>query len=241
MLPRPPRRGLVPWRTLRKLQISGFRNQVVSERREVASRLSMFSRLCRVRCGQGFLNASSGLLGAGLPRLAATNFSRPKPVFESRSRFRQVSYAVTDQQYPATSTRLKHAAERSLKHPEHDHVKREPGRPSPDQRKLQNNFRTGAVEQREEADHRYPILQRETGDFGTLAPGSAATTAGRVPATARDPAGSQRTPDRPDAGRTARAPSLPRRGRRPRSRGTQLRRSSNPTTPPPGLGPARLP
>src|SRR5438034_7902173 len=131
MLPRPPRRGLVPWRTLRKLQISGFRNQVVSERRELASRLSMFSRLCRVRCGQGFLNASSGLLGAGLPRLAATNFSRPKPVFESRSRFRQVSYAVTDQQYPATSTRLKHAAERSLKHPEHDHVKREPGRPYP--------------------------------------------------------------------------------------------------------------
>ena len=146
MLPRPPRRGLVPWRTLRKLQISGFRNQVVSERRELASRLSMFSRLCRVRCGQGFLNASSGLLGAGLPRLAVTNFSRPKPVFESRSRFRQVSYAVTDQQHPATSTRLKHAAESSLKHPEYDHGKREPGGPSPDERKLQNNFRTGAVE-----------------------------------------------------------------------------------------------
>ena len=89
--------------------------------------------------------------------------------------------------------------------------------------------RTALAEQREEADHRYPILQRETGDFGRLAPGSAATTAGRVPATARDPAGSQRTPDRPDAGRTARAPSLPRRGRRPRSRGTKLRRSSNPT------------
>src|SRR5438034_7634518 len=141
MLPRPPRRGLVPWRTLRKLQISGFRNQVVSERRELASRLSMFSRLWRVRCGQGFLNASSGLLGAGLPRLAVTNFSRPKPVFESRSRFRQVSYAVTDQQHPATSTRLKHAAESSLKHPEHDHVKREPGGPSPDERKLQNNGR----------------------------------------------------------------------------------------------------
>ena len=85
MLPRPPRRGLVPWRTLRKLQISGFRNQVVSERRELASRLSMFSRLCRVRCGQGFLNASSGLLGAGLPRLAVTNFSRPKPVFGHQS------------------------------------------------------------------------------------------------------------------------------------------------------------
>src|SRR6266571_4424923 len=33
-----------------------------------------------------------------------------------------------------------------LKHPEHDHVKREPGGPSPDERKLQNNFRTGAVE-----------------------------------------------------------------------------------------------
>src|SRR3989441_7130712 len=29
---------------------------------------------------------------------------------------------------------------------EHDHVKREPGGPSTDQRKLQNNFRTGAVE-----------------------------------------------------------------------------------------------
>ena len=39
-----------------------------------------------------------------------------------------------------------HAAESSLKHPEHDHVKREPGGPSPDERKLQNNFRTGAVE-----------------------------------------------------------------------------------------------
>src|SRR5206468_4059449 len=63
------------------------------------------------------------------------------PVFESRSRFRQVSYAVTDQQHPATSTRLKHAAESSLKHPEHDHVKREPGGPSPDERKLQNNGR----------------------------------------------------------------------------------------------------
>src|SRR5947209_8741698 len=57
-----------------------------------------------------------------------------------------LSYAVTDQQHPATSTRLKHAAESSLKHPEHDHVKREPGGPSPDERKLQNNFRTGAVE-----------------------------------------------------------------------------------------------
>src|SRR2546422_10939509 len=69
-----------------------------------------------------------------------------EPVFESRSRFRQVSYAVTDQQRSATSTRLKHAPESSLKHPEHDHVKREPGGPSPDERKLQNNFRTGAVE-----------------------------------------------------------------------------------------------
>src|SRR3989441_2723814 len=29
---------------------------------------------------------------------------------------------------------------------EHDHVKREPGGPSTDERKLQNNFRTGAVE-----------------------------------------------------------------------------------------------
>src|SRR5438876_7647353 len=75
--------------------------------------------------------------------VAPTGF---EPVFESRSRFRQVSYAVTDQQHPATSTRLKHAAESSLKHPEHDHVKREPGGPSPDERKLQNNFRTGAVE-----------------------------------------------------------------------------------------------
>jgi len=70
--------------------------------------------------------------------VAPTGF---EPVFESRSRFRQVSYAVTDQQHPATSTRLKHAAESSLKHPEHDHVKREPGGPSPDERKLQNNGR----------------------------------------------------------------------------------------------------
>src|SRR5437867_4926049 len=46
--------------------------------------------------------------------VAPTGF---EPVFESRSRFRQVSYAVTDQQHPATSTRLKHAAESSLKHP----------------------------------------------------------------------------------------------------------------------------
>src|SRR5213078_2215469 len=88
----------------------------------------------------------SGLI-AGLIRassvVAPTGF---EPVFESRSRFRQVSYAVTDQPHPATSTRLKHAAESSLKHPEHDHVKREPGGPSPDERKLQNNFRTGAVE-----------------------------------------------------------------------------------------------
>src|SRR5438046_901851 len=75
--------------------------------------------------------------------VAPTGF---EPVFESRSRFRQVSYAVTDQPHPATSTRPKHAAESSLKHPEHDHVKREPGGPSPDERKLQNNFRTGAVE-----------------------------------------------------------------------------------------------
>ena len=75
--------------------------------------------------------------------VAPTGF---EPVFESRSRFRQVSYVVTEQPHPATSTRLKHAAESSLKHPEHDHVKREPGGPSPDERKLQNNFRTGAVE-----------------------------------------------------------------------------------------------
>ena len=76
----------------------------------------------------------------GFCLVAPTGF---EPVFESRSRFRQVSYAVTEQQHPATSTRLKHAAESSLKHPEHDHVKREPGGPSPDERKLQNNFRTG--------------------------------------------------------------------------------------------------
>src|SRR5437879_11355019 len=69
-----------------------------------------------------------------------------EPVFESRSRFRLVSSGVTDHQHPATSTRLKHSAESSLKHPEHDHVKREPGGPSPDERKLQNNFRTGAGE-----------------------------------------------------------------------------------------------
>ncbi len=58
-----------------------FRNLVVSERLELASRLSMFSQLCLVRCGRGFLNASSRLLGAGLPRLIVTNLSRPKPVF----------------------------------------------------------------------------------------------------------------------------------------------------------------
>src|SRR5256712_10353656 len=46
--------------------------------------------------------------------VAPTGF---EPVFESRSRFRQVSYVVTEQQHPATSTRLKHAAESSLKHP----------------------------------------------------------------------------------------------------------------------------
>jgi len=104
MLPRPPRRGLVPWRTLRKLQISGFRNQVVSERRELASRLSMFSRLCRVRCGQGFLNASSGLLGAGLPRLAVTNFSRPKPVFGHGRVFARLFYSF-GARYPASTAR----------------------------------------------------------------------------------------------------------------------------------------
>src|SRR5712692_5337861 len=86
---------------------------------------------------------------------ASTASSSPtgsEPVFESRSRFRQVSYAVTDQQHPATSTRLKHAAESSLKHLTSrstvlgGEVKPEPGGPSPDERKLQNNFRTGAVE-----------------------------------------------------------------------------------------------
>ena len=58
----------------------------------------------------------SGLI-AGL--ISASSVVAPtgfEPVFESRSRFRQVSYAVTDQQHPATSTRLKHAAESSLKH-----------------------------------------------------------------------------------------------------------------------------
>src|SRR5438046_5227663 len=72
--------------------------------------------------------------------VAPTGF---EPVFESRSRFRQVSYAVTDQPHPATSTRLKHAAESSLKHPEHDHVKREPGGPSPDERKFPDGRRRG--------------------------------------------------------------------------------------------------
>ncbi len=38
---------------------------MVSKRRELASRLRMFSRLWRVRCGRGFLKASSGLPGAG--------------------------------------------------------------------------------------------------------------------------------------------------------------------------------
>src|SRR5205823_10191918 len=84
-----------------------------------------------------------------------------EPVFESRSRFRQVSYAVTDQQHPATSTRLKHAAESSLKHPEHDHVKREPGGASPDERKLQNNFRTGAVEAAEREWYRPALRARD--------------------------------------------------------------------------------
>ena len=51
----------------------------------------------------------------GIRMVAPTGF---EPVFESRSRFRQVSYAVTDQPHPATSTRLKHAAESFLKHPE---------------------------------------------------------------------------------------------------------------------------
>src|SRR5712664_2474242 len=92
--------------------------------------------------GDASLSTFRGLISASSV-VAPTGF---EPVFESRSRFRQVSYAVTDQQHPATSTRLKHAAESSLKHPEHDHVKREPGGPSPDERKLQNNFRTGAVE-----------------------------------------------------------------------------------------------
>src|SRR2546426_4410799 len=92
--------------------------------------------------GDASLSTFRGLISAS-SMVAPTGF---EPVFESRSRFRQVSYVVTDQQHPATSTRLKHAAESSLKHPEHDHVKREPGGPSPDERKLQNNFRTGAVE-----------------------------------------------------------------------------------------------
>src|SRR6266705_3359538 len=91
--------------------------------------------------GDASLSTFRGLISASSV-VAPTGF---EPVFESRSRFRQVSYAVTDQQHPATSTRLKHAAESSLKHPEYDHVKREPGGPSPDERKLQNNFRTGAV------------------------------------------------------------------------------------------------
>src|SRR6266436_9191836 len=92
--------------------------------------------------GDASLSTFRGLISAS-SMVAPTGF---EPVFESRSRFRQVSYVVTDQQHPATSTRLKHAAESSLKHPEHDHVKREPGGPSPDERKLQNNSRTGAVE-----------------------------------------------------------------------------------------------
>src|SRR5438132_3954003 len=92
--------------------------------------------------GDASLSTFRGLISAS-SMVAPTGF---EPVFESRSRFRQVSYVVTEQQHPATSTRLKHAAESSLKHPEHDHVKREPGGPSPDERKLQNNFRTGAVE-----------------------------------------------------------------------------------------------
>src|SRR3989449_9344705 len=92
--------------------------------------------------GDASLSTFRGLISAS-SMVAPTG---REPVFESRSRFRQVSYIVTDQQPPATSTRLKHAAESSLKHPEHDHVKREPGGASPDERKLQNNFRTGRRE-----------------------------------------------------------------------------------------------
>ncbi len=111
----------------------------------------------------------SGLI-AGL--ISASSVVAPtgfEPVFESRSRFRQVSYAVTDQQHPATSTRLKHAAESSLKHPEHDHVKREPGGPSPDERKLQNNFRTGAVEAAEREWYRPARRGRRAGVVSTRA------------------------------------------------------------------------
>src|SRR5437763_2760327 len=106
--------------------------------------------------------------------VAPTGF---EPVFESRSRFRQVSYAVTDQQHPATSTRLKHAAESSLKHPEHDHVKREPGGPPPDERKLQNNFRTGAVEAAKR--ERYRPARRPT-DRIIRRPDPAGRRSGRV-------------------------------------------------------------
>src|SRR2546422_4992247 len=77
--------------------------------------------------GDASLSTFRGLISAS-SMVAPTG---REPVFESRSRFRQVSYVVTDQPPPATSTRLKHAAESSLKHPEHDHVKREPGGPSP--------------------------------------------------------------------------------------------------------------
>jgi len=60
------------------------------------------------------LIAGEAVLSITHPAMVApTGF---EPVFESRSRFRQVSYVVTDQQHPATSTRLKHAAESSLKH-----------------------------------------------------------------------------------------------------------------------------
>ena len=63
----------------RRPQRKWFRNAA-----RLASLLSMFSRLCRVRCGRGFLNASSRRPGASLPRLAATRLSRPKPVFSAR-------------------------------------------------------------------------------------------------------------------------------------------------------------
>src|SRR2546428_12269323 len=124
--------------------------------------------------GDASLSTVRGLISASSV-VAPTGF---EPVFESRSRFRQVSYAVTDQQHPATSTRLKHAAESSLKHPEHDHVKREPGGPSPDERKLQNNFRTGAVEA---AKREWCRPERRPTDRIIRRPDPAGRRPGRVP------------------------------------------------------------
>src|SRR5439155_11928422 len=133
-----PRRQTIQARQmLRRLLAGKIELEPVGSGRERAYKFRGALTIEKLIAGEAVLSITHPAM------VAPTGF---EPVFESRSRFRQVSYVVTEQQHPATSTRLKHAAECSLKHPEHDHVKREPGGPSPDERKLQNNFRTGAVE-----------------------------------------------------------------------------------------------